>query len=606
MSRKTDNQTASLYPPIADYAVIGNCHTAALISRSASIDWCCLPRFDSDSVFGRLLDWSQGGYCEIRPQGDDWQATREYLAGSLVLVTTFKTHDAEIRVTDLFPMREGGRHRPYHQLLRIVEGVRGAMSVDARVAPRFDFGVIKPWIRSHSQNIFTAVGGNSGMVITGDLPLQQKNKYELIASFNVVAGERLHLSLEFIAPERLDDGPETLPGGDELDRRLQETLDWWRSWTERIRAGHAEGTGLMRSAIVLKALTYAPTGAIVAAPTTSLPAGLDGDRAWDYRFSWVRDAAFTVDALVALGVEPEARHFRDFVQRSAAGSAQQLQTLYGIDGRRRQEEFTLDRLAGYQGRWPVRVGNQATHQLQLDIFGELIDLSWRWHQLGHAPEDDYWRFIVDIVDTVADGWEQPDHGIWEMRGAPQHFVHSKVMCWTTLHRGIGLAEATGRTAPVERWTEVRDRIAERVLAHGYDDARGVFVQAFGTHYLDAALLLLPRVGFIEYNDARMVRTVDAIRHDLDDGGLLKRYNSPDNLQGEEAAFLACSFWLVECLARQDRRAEAEELFARTCSTANDVGLFSEQFDIRAHALLGNFPQGLTHLSHIAASLALTQ
>ena len=603
-SRRSDGESlsADAYPPIEDYALIGNCHSAALISRDGSIDWCCLPRFDSGSLFGRLLDWEQGGYCSIRPQAEDCTLSREYHNASLVLVTHYRTVDAEARVIDLFPIHRAGEDRSYHQILRVIEGVRGRMVFDLAVVPRFDYGATKPWIRHHGPQLFTAVGSNDGLIITGDL--QQDGKYDLRGSVAVTAGERRKLSLEYVPPETLDDGPETVATPKELDRRLDQTIEWWQNWSDRIESDEAQGVGLLRSAIVLKALTYAPTGAIIAAPTTSLPAGFDGHRAWDYRYSWVRDAVFTVDALVELGFEPEARRFRQFVERSAAGSAHQLQTLYSIDGKRHQEESSLERLAGYRGGWPVRIGNQAVHQRQLDMFGELLELSWRWHQRGHTPDDDYWAFVEDLLETVVEDWEQPDRGIWEMRGDPQHFVHSKVMCWSALDRGIALARDSGREAPLAHWAEVRDRIHACVTERGYDPKRGIFMQSFDLRYLDAALLLMPRTGFIAYDDPRMLRTVDAIRDALDHDGLLKRYNSPDHLEGEEGAFLACSFWLAECLARQDRCDDAQAVFDRTCATANDLGLFAEQFDAGSGTLLGNFPQGLTHLSHISAALAL--
>ncbi len=591
------------YPPVADYALIGDCHSAALVSRHGSIDWCCLPRFDSDSLFGRLLDWERGGHCAIRPRADDCTLSREYHTASLVLVTHWRTADAEARVIDLLPIHRDGDSRSYHQILRLIEGVRGRMAFDVTVSPRFDYGAIKPWIRRHGLHLFTAVGSNNGLVISGG-ELQQDGRYDLRGSVTVAAGERHRLSIVYVPPENLDEGPASVPSPDELDARLDHTIEWWRSWSERITSADERGVGLLRSAIVLKALTYAPTGAIIAAPTTSLPAGFGGYRAYDYRYSWVRDAAFTVDALVELGFEPEARRFRRFIERSAAGSAHQLQTLYGVDGKRRQDEFVLEGLAGYRGRWPVRIGNEAVHQLQLDIFGELLELSWRWHRRGHVPDDDYWAFVEDLLEAVIEHWEQPDHGIWEMRGDPQHFVHSKVMCWSALDQGIALARECGRDAPLEHWAAARDRIRDRVTACGYDAQRGIFMQTFERRYLDAALLLMPRVGFIAYDDPRMLRTADAVRETLDHGGLIRRYDSPDNLEGEDAAFIVASFWLAECLAHQGRRGDARAVFDRACATANDLGLFAEQFDAGTGSLLGNFPQGLTHLSHISAALAL--
>jgi GH15 family glucan-1,4-alpha-glucosidase len=365
---------------------------------------------------------------------------------------------------------------------------------------------------------------------------------------------------------------------------------------------------MLRSAIVLKALANRSTGAIVAAPTTSLPEAPGAGLNWDYRCSWVRDSTFSARALTEIGFREEADAFRRFVERSAAGSADGVRTMYGIGGERRLTEVAVDGVEGYRGARPVRIGNAASNQLQLDVYGELVELAWRWHERGHAPDDDYWRFLLDVVDTVAENWGKPDRGIWEIRGEPRHFVHSKAMCWAALDRGIALAEESLRRAPLERWRKERDRLRRAVEREGYDDERGVFVQAFGTRELDAALLLLPVVGFVAWDDERMVRTADAIRSELGVDGLLLRYRPDEPLQGgptaREGAFLPCSFWLAECLAHQARDDEAREVFDRCASCGNDLGLFSEEYDVEAGEMLGNFPQALTHLSYISAAAAL--
>jgi GH15 family glucan-1,4-alpha-glucosidase len=344
----------------------------------------------------------------------------------------------------------------------------------------------------------------------------------------------------------------------------------------------------------------------VAAPTTSLPEAPGGSRNWDYRFSWIRDSSFAVRSLVELGYESEADGFRRFVERSAAGNAGDLQIVYGVGGERRLSELELPKLEGYRGARPVRAGNAAATQLQLDVFGELLDLAWRWHERGHSPDDDYWRFILELCNAAARLWTEPDRGIWEVRGRPLHFVHSKAMCWVALDRGLRLAEASARAAPVKRWTLARDRIRRAIETKGYDRDRGVFVRSFGMKTMDASLLLLPTAGFVDHDDPRMIRTTDQIRKELDRDGLLLRYKGADGLRGKEGAFLACSFWLAECYAHQGRYDEARVVFDRTVSTGNDLGLFSEEFDVATGEMLGNFPIGLTHLSHIAAAVAMAE
>jgi GH15 family glucan-1,4-alpha-glucosidase len=360
---------------------------------------------------------------------------------------------------------------------------------------------------------------------------------------------------------------------------------------------------MARSAIVLKGLTYHHTGALVAAATTSLPETPEGKRNWDYRFSWIRDSALAVRSLADLGAEEEVDAWREFMERSAAGNADDLQIVYGIGGERRLEEMELD-IDGYRGARPVRVGNDAAGQLQLDAPGQLVAQSWLAYERGIEPDDDYWRFIVDLAEMAAERWKEPDRGIWEWRNEPKHFTHSKVLCWVAIERALQLAELCMRKAPERRWRKARDEIRRAVERRGYDKKRGVFVMAFDDDALDGSLLRLPAIGFIAYDDDRMVRTVDAIREDLDVDGLIRRYDEKDGLPGTEGAFLACCFWLVEVLSRQSRFGEARDVFDRTMRAANDLGLFSEEYDARGGEMLGNFPQALTHLSHIEASLAL--
>jgi GH15 family glucan-1,4-alpha-glucosidase len=592
------------YPSIGDYGFIADCHSSALVSRYGSMDWCCMPRIDSRSCFGRILDWEKGGYCQIVP-ASAFETSRRYIENTLVLETTFRTAGGEVRLLDCFPMRRGGQHNPYRQILRVVEGVRGRMELNLTVSPRLDYGAVKPWIRKKGDNHFIAIGGCDGLLISGDFPLEMKLRHDLTGSCIIGKGERRRISILYRKPEDLDEGLVSVPETGEIDRRLDETIDWWRSWSSVGRIGGPYAGQVMRSAIVLKGLSNAPSGAIAAAPTTSLPEAPGGSRNWDYRFTWIRDSAFTVRSLWELGYTKEADGFRRFVERSTAGSAEELQILFGVGGERRLVELDIPELEGYRGSKPVRIGNAAERQVQLDVYGELLDLAWRWHTLGRSPDDDYWEFLVELVNAAARLWDSPDRGIWEMRGELCHFVHSKAMCWSALSRGIKLADELGRQAPIKDWQKACGEIRSAIEQKGYDKKRGIFIQAFERPNMDSALLLLPLSGFVEYRDERMIRTTDAIMENLSEDGLLRRYAADDGgMEGREGVFLACSFWLVECLARQGRRAEAETVFKRVILTGNDLGLFSEEFDTATGGMLGNFPQGLTHLSLIAAAVAL--
>jgi GH15 family glucan-1,4-alpha-glucosidase len=584
--------------------LIADCHTAALISRAGSIDWCCMPRYESGSYFGRLLGWDRGGYCSIQPRGQfTW--FRQYVDGTLVLETTFRTGGGEVRLTDCFAMRRGGRANPQREILRVLEGIRGRVDMQVEVEPRFDYGEVRPWVRKRGINLFTAIGGNDGLVMFCSHEIEQVDRHGLQGRMAVQAGEKVYLSLQYGKPEDIDGHVEP-PVLEEMEKRVQDTVKWWRRWSGRGRLDSADGPAAIHSAIVLKGLTNAPTGAMIAAATTSLPEAIGGGRNWDYRYSWIRDSAFALRSLGELGFDAEADGFRRFVERSAAGNEEDLQIVFGPGGERRLVEVELSELEGYRRSSPVRAGNSAFKQDQHDVYGELLGLSWRWHERGRSPDDDYWRFLVDLVEAAAKVWRRKDPGLWEIRANPDHFVHSKVMCWAALDLGIRLAKDSSRRAPTRRWAQTRDEIRRAVETRGYDKRRGLFVRAFGDKAMDAALLLLPNVGFVDWNDDRMVRTTDAVWEELGEDDLIWRHRSPDGLEGEEGAFVACSFWLAECLARQGRVEEARRIFDRAVSTANDVGLFAEEFDPTRRIMLGNFPQGLTHLSHIAAAVALAE
>jgi len=594
------------YPAIGDYAFISDCHSVALISKSTSIDWCCMPRIDSSSCFGRILDWQNGGYCRIWPTGS-YRTERRYRRNSLILETTFHTDSGKARLTDCFTMREGGEHHPHRQILRVLEGIEGEVEFQCVIEPRFDYGVIKPWIRNLESNRLTAIGGSDGLLITGDMNFDRSGRHSCRTSCTIKSGARKHLSIAHRPPEALDEILEDIPETGELDRRLDETIEWWRNWSSKSEYDGRYAEEARLSAVVLKGLCNAPTGAIAAAATTSLPEELHGTRNWDYRFSWIRDSVFTLRSLNELGYNSEADGFRRFVERSAAGSAEEIQILYGVGGERRLHETIIDKLEGYRGTRPVRVGNAAVDQEQFDIYGELLDLTWRWHQLGNSPDQDYWEFVSGLANRAIGIWEKPDCGLWEFRSDLRHFVLSKAMCWVALDRAIRLAEDLNLDYPKERWQDARRAIRERVMESGVDKERGVFIQAFDHPISDASLLLLPVFGFVEFDDEIMVKTTEAIRKDLQEDGLIRRYPSgSDGLDGGEGSFIACTFWLVECLAAQGKVDEALKYFEGAAATANDLGLFSEEFDPGKSEMLGNFPQGLTHLSHIAAIVALNR
>ena len=588
------------FRPLSDYGIVADGRTAALVSSDGSIDWMCVPRFDGGSCFGRLLDAESGGHCSLSPAGE-YETSREYVGETLVLATTFRAAGGEVRVLDCLLRPEDDDRGP--QLLRTVEGVRGTTELGLEIAPRFDYGAVRPWIRRDHARQYAAIGGNDALVIAVEADLEVVGEHALRAAVTVREGERLRVLIGFAPPEEIDPRAPAAPRAEELDRRREETLAFWRDWSAQ---GTTSDQAVRRSALAIRGLLFERTGAIVAAATTSLPEVVGGSRNWDYRFSWIRDSSFAVRSLAEVGYEDAAGEFRRFVQRSAAGSAEDLQILFGVGGERRVGQQELD-LEGWRGSRPVRVGNGAVDQLQLDAFGELVSLTWRWHERGHSPDDDHWRFLVSLVEFAAEHWDEPDSGLWEWPGDPQCFTHSRAMCFAALDRAAQLAEECGRAAPVRRWRRIRDEVREAVETRGYDSERGVFTGVFDAPDLDAALLLLPDSGLLAWDDPRMVRTTDAIREELAAGpGLLYRYRRDDGLPGQEGAFLACSFWLVECLARQGRLSDAREVFDHAMATANDLGLFCEEWDPGEGIALGNLPQALTHLAHIGAAVALEQ
>ena len=598
------------YPPIADYALLADCHSAALVSRTGCIDWACLRRFDAPSAFGRILDWDRGGTFTLTPRSDA-RYSRRYLGDSLVLETTVTTPDGEVRILDAFAMRSGGQSAPLDQLLRVVEGVSGEVTLDVHIEPRFDYGELRPWLHRIGPGDYTAVGGNQALVLSGDVDVDvDRELIALTGSFTVRAGQRRHFSVQAQVPHLLQ--PVICSSAD-ISGRLDETIAWWERWSSRAVAGGPYEPHVRRSAVVLKGLTCAPTGALIAAPTTSLPEELGGQRNWDYRYTWIRDSTLAIAALFLTGHPEVARGFRDFLIRTTAGAPEDLQIMYGIYGERHLPEFTLD-LEGYRGSRPVRVGNGAASQRQLDVYGHILDAAHLFRDQVDGVTDEEWQFLSKLVNQAASVWHLPDHGLWEIRGQPRHFVQSKVMLWVALDRGIRLATDLDIDEPaLDRWRHVREDIRAAVDAEGVDRRRGCFVQSFGSTEMDAALLLLPTLGFVDVTDPRMVATVEAVREDLAVAprGFIRRYRPQqydDGLPGEEATFLMCSFWMVDVLAMQGRLDEATLLFESVVAVGNDLGLYAEEYDPIGDELLGNYPQAFTHMALInsAHHLALAQ
>jgi GH15 family glucan-1,4-alpha-glucosidase len=589
-------------PPIADYGYLSDCHSSALVSKHGSIDWCCMPRIDAPSCFGRLLDWQKGGYCQIIPT-EQFKVERCYIESTMILATTFETSSGKVKVYDFLPMKKGAIIKPYQQILRIIEGLVNEVEVEVNILPRFDYGSIRPWIKRYKGSSFAVLGGSQGLLISGNLPLRFKGTHHLRATIKVRPKERYYLSILYRRPEELDNYHVVVPGIDELDFRFLETILWWQTWCQRGTYSGPYHKLLKRSALVLKSLSNIQTGAIAAAATTSLPEHLGGMRNWDYRYSWTRDSCFSVRSLALLGHVEEADNFRRFTERSSHSDPKGVQTLFGVHGEKRLEEFDL-KMAGYHNSVPVRIGNLAAEQLQLGIYGLLLDLSWCGHLEGCPPNRPYWLFLKRLASLVLKRWRSPDQSIWEMRGEPRHFVYSKAMCWVAVDRSIKMAQAyRDKKAPIEEWQKVRDDIKHMIEEQGIKD--GVFIQAFGYPYMDAALLLLPIFGFIDYNDPIMLRTVAKIQKELDVKGLLLRYpRENDEMPGDEGTFLACTFWLVACLAKQGKKDKAKKYFNNAIATCNELGLFAEEYEPHKKIMLGNFPQGFTHLSLILAAKTL--
>jgi GH15 family glucan-1,4-alpha-glucosidase len=570
---------------IEDYALIGNCHTAALVGRDGSIDWLCFPRFDSPACFAALLGGRDNGRFRIAPVAEPRRVERRYRGGTLVLETDFETEDGEVRVIDCMLVRDA-----VPDVLRIVEGRRGQVPMRMELVIRFDYGSITPWVQRTPHGI-TAIGGPDMLRLCTPAPLHGEG-LTTVADFTVSAGQRVPFHLAWYPSHQTE--PEEL----DLEAALARTEAWWREWSAGCswRGEHHEA--VQRSLITLKAMTYAPTGGIVAAPTTSLPEQIGGVRNWDYRYCWLRDATFTLYALVGAGYLQEASAWREWLVRAVAGDPSKLHIMYGLRGERRLPELTLDWLPGYEGSAPVRIGNAASTQFQLDVYGEVIDAMYQARRAGMGPYEAGWALQRALLDFLESSWTQPDEGIWEVRGPRQQFTHSKVMAWLAFDRAIKSVEHFRLEGPVDRWRALRASVHEQVCREGFSPELGSFVQSYGSKNLDGSLLMIPLIGFLPAADPRVRGTVEAIERHLTADGFVLRYVTEATLDGlppGEGVFLPCSFWLVDCLVLLGRHDDARRLFERLLAVRNDVGLLAEEYDPEAKRLVGNFPQAFSHI-----------
>ena len=582
--------------PIEDYAMIGDCETAALVSRSGSIDWLCVPRFDSPACFAALLGGPEHGRWLLAPAGEPRAVRRRYREGTLVLETEFETAEGVVAVVDCMPLRDD-----VPNVVRVVEGRRGRVPMRTELTIRFDYGSLVPWVRGTEDGL-TATGGANLIRVRTPVPLRGENRHT-VGEFTVSAGERVPFTLEW----QPSSGP--TPAPEDPERSVADTDRWWREWSSRCAYPEPYRDAVVRSLITLKALTYRPSGGLLAAATTSLPEQPGGVRNWDYRFCWLRDATFTLYALMLGGYTEEASDWREWLLRAVAGDPSQAQTLYGVAGERLVPEWEIGWLPGYADSKPVRVGNAASTQVQLDVYGEVLDALHTARRFGLAADENAWHVERRLVEFVERAWREPDEGIWEVRGPRRHFTHSKVMAWVALDRAVKAVERFGLEGPVDRWRGVRDQIHADVCANGFDPQQGAFVQFYGGRLLDASLLMIPLVGFLPADDPRVRGTLKAVEERLATDGFVTRYPTVPDVDGlppGEGAFLPCSFWLADNLALQGRHDEARALFERLLAVRNDVGLLAEQYDPRARRQLGNFPQAMSHMALINTAANLTK
>jgi GH15 family glucan-1,4-alpha-glucosidase len=584
---------------IEDYAIVGDSQTLALVGIDGSIDWLCFPRFDSGACFSSVLGGPEFGRWKIAPtNGSTRSVRRRYVDDTLVLETLFETAEGAVRVVDFMPIR--GRAP---DIVRIVEGVRGRVQIQVELVIRFDYGSVVPWVRRVDGRLH-AIAGPDALVLATPARLHGKG-LTTTGELAVEKGDRVPFVLTWYPSH---EQPAASPDPFES---LDDTILWWRDWAAGCRTGGPYRDAVMRSLITLKALTYAPSGGMVAAGTTSLPEDLGGCRNWDYRYCWLRDATFTLQAMLHAGFRAEAAAWRDWLLRAVAGDPAKLQIMYGVTGERRLDEREMPWLPGYEDSTPVRRGNAAVNQLQLDVYGEVIDMLYEARMSGIDPESTSWAIELKILEWLETHWPDADEGIWETRGGRQHFTYSKVMAWAAFDRAVKTVDRFHAPGPADRWATIRDRIHDDVCRNAWNPELGSFTQAYGSKELDASLLLIPHVGFLPSDDKRVLGTIAAIERELIEAGLVKRYktaatSNQDGIEGYDNPFLACSFWLVDALALSGRRGDAIALFERLLSLRNDVGLLSEEFDIRRLRQVGNFPQAFSHVALINSARNLEE
>jgi GH15 family glucan-1,4-alpha-glucosidase len=579
---------------IEEYALIGDCETAALVDTSGSIDWICWPDFSSDACFAALLGTKENGYWKIAPTDVEWRSSRQYRDHTLILETTFESEVGTVRLIDFMPLRETNS-----TVVRVVDGVRGQVPMRMELALRFDYGRTVPWVTRIKDGV-RAIAGPNLVLLRASVPVRGEN-LTTVADFTLKKGQHAWFTLTYGVSYASD------PAKIDAVAASDETQRFWSGWSSQLKFEGKHRDAVERSLITLKAMTFQPSGGIVAAVTTSLPEAIGGIRNWDYRYCWLRDATLTLLALANVGYFDEAASWLDWLLRAVAGSPDQIQIMYGVKGERQLQEWEATWLPGYEKSLPVRVGNAAATQLQLDVFGEMLDCFFHaQHRIGRRSKNDF-RVLVQLLEHLETIWQQPDEGIWETRGGSQQFTYSKMMTWVAFDRAVLLSKSLQYDAPVKRWKTIRDTIHNEICAMAFNVKKRSFVQVYGSDKLDAALLQMPLVGFLPGSDPRVKSTVEAIQRELMPKGLVLRYDSSivqDGLPPGEGVFLACSFWMVSCLKAIGRKDEAKALFEHLLGLRNDLGLLSEEYDIQAHRLVGNFPQAVSHIALINAAIDL--